>query len=99
MGVSRAGGRQEAHSVRCRFAPLRKKQGSTGGCEEEGKMTGGARLSVAHGGERAWGKGVAGRAKQAGWASRASARVGARDRAAAAGLGWSGWKGGLGRLG
>ena len=56
----------------------------------KGKLTGGARLSVAHGGERAWGKGVAGRAKQAGWASRASARGGARDRAAAASFGLDG---------
>ena len=86
-GVSRAVGRRELRSARCRDAPRGKKQGSAAGVRRKGKLTGGARLSVAHGGERAWGKGVAGRAKQAGWASRASARVGACDRAAAAGFG------------
>ncbi|KAG2537199.1 hypothetical protein PVAP13_9NG255273 [Panicum virgatum] len=77
-------------SVRCRGAPRRKSRGARVVVRRKGKLTGGACLSVAHGGERAWGKGVAGRAKQAGRASRASARVGARDRAATAGFGLDG---------
>ena len=52
-GVSRAGGRREMRSARCRVAPRGKSRGARVVVRRKGKLTGGARLSVAHGGERA----------------------------------------------
>jgi len=52
-GVSRAGGRREMRSARCRVAPRGESRGARVVVRRKGKLTGGARLSVTLGGERA----------------------------------------------